>query len=443
MRLTTAQFKAYIAVLYYRGVFGDTQIPIEQLWSDTYSTFYRTVMSRNLFQIWSKVLRFDDPVDRGQRKATDTFAAVRNIWTEWNERLRTFYEPGHSITVDEQLVASRNRSRHKIYNPSKPGKYGELIRWCTDAKERYFLYGSPQTKRPQNQVAAEAHKESNKAKNLVMDLCAPFLNSGRNITGDRFFSSYDLACDLLTNHNTTYLGTLHKNRRDIPAILHEPRDQTTSLFAFGGPDGKVTLQSYQVKSNRKVYMISTMHHSGNTLDDQKKKSDLQLYYNETKAGVDVLDEMCKRYTVRCKVLRWPLVHFHNMLDVTGINAFLIFNHYHPAWTTVNVAKRRRYFLHQLALELAQEHMEFRLRDPIGLSTETVRLLCKVTGQDNPRPSAMVADAQPPAMGRCACCKDEGKVTRACNKASHRCSSCGKPICGRHGVPVAVRCPECL
>ena len=360
VQLTVVQLKAYFGILYFRGVFGDQKIPIEQLWSENYNTFYRTTMSRNLFQTWNRVLRFDDSELREDRKKTDSFAALRDIWSEWNERLRTFYKASHSITIDEQLVASRCRSPHRIYNPSKPGKYGELVRWCTDAKNRYFLNGSPLTKRPEDSVAAEVHKESNRAKSLVMNLCGPFFNDGRNVTGDRFFTSMDVATELL-NRNTTYLGTMQKNKRDIPAILHEPREQFDSIFAFGGDRKRLTVQSYQVKPKRKVYLISSMHHSAETLPDGKRKSNMQLYYNETKAGVDVVDEMCKAYSVRTRVHRWPMVHMHNMLDVTGINAYTIFNMSHPDWTTVVESKRRRQFLQQLATELAKDPMLFRLQ----------------------------------------------------------------------------------
>ena len=115
IQLTIVQLKAYCAILYYRGVFGDQHVPIEQLWGDNYRSFYRTTMSLTLFQIWNKVFRFDNAEDRSNRKVTDTFAAIREIWTEWNEKLKLFYIPSHSITIDEQLVASRCRSPHLIY----------------------------------------------------------------------------------------------------------------------------------------------------------------------------------------------------------------------------------------------------------------------------------------------------------------------------------------
>ena len=39
--------------------------------------------------------------------------------------------------------------------------------------------------------------------------------------------------------------------------------------------------------------------------------------------------------------RWTVVHFHNMLDVTGVNCVSIYNINYPDWTPIPMAKRRR------------------------------------------------------------------------------------------------------
>ena len=71
------QLKAYISILNYRGLNHDQKVPIKDLWSEDYSCFYRAAMSRNLFQIWSRILRFDDIQTREERKQVDKFAAMR------------------------------------------------------------------------------------------------------------------------------------------------------------------------------------------------------------------------------------------------------------------------------------------------------------------------------------------------------------------------------
>lgn len=448
--LTLSSLKAYIGIMYYRGANGDTQIPIADLWGSEYSSFYRTVMSRGLFQVWTRVLRFDDPGARPQRIPVDTFAAVRDLWDQWNRNLQYYFLPTESITIDEQLVSSRTRSPHRIYNPSKPGKYGELIHWACDANYRYFIKGHPLTKRPIDPAAAEVHREENKAKSLVLYLGAPALDSGKCIVGDRFFSSVDLAKDLL-NRRTTYVGTLMKNKRDIPPLLLRESPQYESNFVFSNPQKKVTLQSYQVKRNKKVLMLSTMHHDKRAQDDEKKKSDIQLYYNAKKSGVDICDKMAKEYTVRVQCRRWPLVHFHNQLDISGINAFTVYNYHYPDWSPIPMKKQRRTFLMKLAKELVMEFVTNRLANPVGLQISLVASMERFTGQQRPdqqRPGPNQQGAGDGAVPvnagqrlRCHRCRDAGRALRRCNLTTARCSTCHEPVCGNHVAQ--IKCTNCV
>ena len=69
-----------------------------------------------------------------------------------------------------------------------------------------------------------------------MSLSEPALSKGRNIVGDRFFSSLQLAEDLLLKR-ATYPGTMNKNKRELPPVLKEENES-------------VTLQSYQVRAKK-------------------------------------------------------------------------------------------------------------------------------------------------------------------------------------------------
>ena len=236
-----------------------------------------------------------------------------------------------------------------------------------------------------------------------------------------------------------------KGKRELPPILHEPKNQYQSEFVFGGNEDQITLQSYQVKRSRKAYLISTMHHDrceGNP--DNNNKSDIQLFYNSTKAGVDVVDQMCKRFSTRCKVHRWPTVHFHNILDVTGVNSQTIFTELHPEWCRnrrVTSRTVRREFLIELATQLAMPNMRLRLNDPIGLTRPIVDNLARLTGMPNPRGDRESTEDQFRERGRCARCRGEGKKSRACNRTKDLCISCNQPVCGKHSTSVK-KCVNC-
>ena len=101
--------KAFIGICYFRGVNFDTKVPVDDLWATEAHSFYRAAMSKNMFKTWLRILRFDDASTRAERRQTDTFAAVREIWEDFNSLLGAHYDPSEDLVIDEQLVCSRTR----------------------------------------------------------------------------------------------------------------------------------------------------------------------------------------------------------------------------------------------------------------------------------------------------------------------------------------------
>ena len=95
-----------------------------------------------------------------------------------------------------------------------------------------------------------------------------------------------------------------------------------------------------------------MHSAPTTVDatNAAKKPEVILYYNGTKGGVDTIDQMVRTYTVKRMTRRWPLVIFYNMVDVSALNAFIIWMSLHPT-DFVHKATRRRQFIMALGKEL--------------------------------------------------------------------------------------------
>jgi len=58
--------------------------------------------------------------------------------------------------------------------------------------------------------------------------------------------------------------------------------------------------------------------------NHKKLPETVQFYNKTKCGVDVLDQMACRYSTRAAAHRWPVQVFYNVLDLAAINAWIIY-----------------------------------------------------------------------------------------------------------------------
>lgn len=78
------------------------------------------------------------------------------------------------------------------------------------------------------------------------------------------------------------------------------------------------------KSQKTIFQLSTCDEEG-TIDEFTKKATMVEFYNQTKGGVDTLDEMCSLASCSQKTRRYPttLCNFHGMLNIAFINSYVI------------------------------------------------------------------------------------------------------------------------
>ena len=78
------------------------------------------------------------------------------------------------------------------------------------------------------------------------------------------------------------------------------------------------LTIYQAKSNKNVIILSTLHTTVTVDQEKKKKPETITFYTETEYGVDILDQMAKKYSIIAGSRRWPVHIFYNILDLAVI-----------------------------------------------------------------------------------------------------------------------------
>lgn len=91
-------------------------------------------MTMKRFFFLLRCIRFDDYKDRLCRKEIDNFAAFRDIFELFLANCQNNYTGSEHITIDEQLVAFRDRCLFRVYIPSIPAKYGVKIQTICDAQ---------------------------------------------------------------------------------------------------------------------------------------------------------------------------------------------------------------------------------------------------------------------------------------------------------------------
>ncbi|KAJ8874725.1 hypothetical protein PR048_025591 [Dryococelus australis] len=151
------------------------------------------------------------------------------------------------------------------------------------------------------------------------------------ITPDSYFTSVSLANEL-KKRKTRLVETLNIARREVPSSVTLTRDLLHTTILLISND--TVLTSYQGKVTKNVLVLSTLHTEVN-IDQQIEKMipEIIKFYNGTKYGVDIVDQMTHKYTTRAMSRRWPVHVFYNILDLACINAH---THYKDMLATTNV-----------------------------------------------------------------------------------------------------------
>lgn len=255
-----------------------------------------------------------------------------------------------------------------------------------------------------------------------MELSQPFFGTNRDIVTDNFFTSHLLAVDLLSN-GLTLLGTLRKQRREVPAIMRARNPPHTSHFIYDHA-AKITLTSYVPARNRVVILLSSSHGRGFVnANDPSQRPQMILDYNEGKGGVDQMDENLAEFTCIRKTVRWPLLIFYNIIDVASNNAFI---HMKRSGYT----KTKKEFLRALSLEMASPYAKNRHRVNHRLHNS----IRHAAEQFDFRPFSAPRQNPVHQLGRCHRCS---KVSRA------TCDGCQRFVCGAHKVVTkSCHCQDC-
>lgn len=140
---------------------------------------------------------------------------------------------------------------------------------------------------------------------------------------DNWFTSVPLAAELLKPpYRLTVVGTLRGNKREIPKAMENTKNREigTSMFCF---DKEMTLVSYKPKSNKIVYLLSATHDQP-AINSGSNKPEIIEFYNSTKGAVDTVDQMCSIMSTSRKTNRWPLCLFYNIINLSIVNAYVIY-----------------------------------------------------------------------------------------------------------------------
>ena len=312
------EMEAFIGLLLWMGLVKMPSIKCYWQQSKLYrNSVAQQTMTRNRFQLLLKLWHF---ADNETTPKDDRLHKVRKLVEMLVSRYQKVKLPGENIVVDETMVPFRGRLHFKQYIPGKAHKYGvKLFKMCDEDGYTYNLN-------------VYAGQRDGQPTDVVMKLAEPYLESGRTVCTDSYYTSLPLADSLLQKktHLVGTLGTLHLNRKGLPADVCKARLKKGEVVARENGSGTVVMKW---RDKQDVLLLSTKHTDTmenaprpNRKGEQVAKPQAVLYYNKAKQGIDVSDQLSSYHSVVRKSIRWyHKVAAELLLGTSVVNACILYN----------------------------------------------------------------------------------------------------------------------
>jgi hypothetical protein len=331
---TANEMKKFVGIMICMGL---VQLPhINLYWSKNPlygNPLIKQTMPRDRFLLLKKFWHFANNLDA--QVQDDRLGKINTIVEYLNSAFMDALTPGKDLVIDETMIPWRGRLIFRQYIKNKSHKYGvKVYKLCTvdGYTLRTVLYAGK----------GQQTRESNKGHtyDVVMELMGPFdqqnvhfdgfLNEGRSLTTDNFYTGIPIAEELL-KHKTRLCGTINVNRKGLPKDLGKTTLKKGESKGFKCQHGTKVMKW---KDKRVVTMISTeVHHDSKLINTGKRnrkneaimKPRCVLDYNSVKKGVDYSDQMSSYYTTLRKSLKWyKKVALELLTGTTLVNSWVVY-----------------------------------------------------------------------------------------------------------------------
>lgn len=286
--------------------------------------FISSVMNRDRFSYLLSCIHLNDNILQ-PKKGTPDFDKLYKIRPLLDSLSVTFlncYNPGPSQSIDESMIRFKGRIGFRQYMPMKPIKRGYKMWVRADQSgfvSEFQIYTGKTDDATEKELGAR----------VVRDLTRAIVGKNHRVYFDNYFSSIKLMQQLL-KEKVYACGTIRKNRKG------EPKDLKQNMVR-GETDWRITKDGIlYVKwmDRRPVMFVSNFHCPKNVQSVSRKRKDgtkenvscLQLVrdYNQHMGYVDKSDMLKALYQINRKSKKWWHRIMWHFLDLTVVNAFIIY-----------------------------------------------------------------------------------------------------------------------
>lgn len=240
------EIEKFIGCLMWMGIVSFPSISSYWSTSFLYSNNFRTVFSRNRFQMLLKTWHFSD--NEAAHQKDDRLCKITPLLDKLRKSFQAPIVPGEYICIDETLVPFKGKLKFKQYISNKRHKFGiKLFKLCLEGGYLYDL-----------KVYCGQESQSNSATEtvptkVVLNLTQDLLGKGRTLCVDNYYTSVELAHKLL-DEDTYLLGTLRSNRKNNPKNVIQKKLKRGEVIAQESNTG-IYVEKW--KDKRDVMMLTT------------------------------------------------------------------------------------------------------------------------------------------------------------------------------------------
>ena len=304
---------------------------LEDYWKTSWVAevlFFSCTMPRNHFELVFWVLHASHST--GPLKKIDK---VRLFVEKILAKFQAIYTPTRELAVDETMLKFRGRFVGKQYMPKKPTKWGIKCFSLADSSNGYTINALPYTGRETLDEANSQYQALPQPAQVVLHILEPYLDQGRHVFTDRYYTCIPLA-QTLKSRGTTITGTVIKNRADLPnEIRGWFQLGSGEVMAFRDGD-LLALTWHAARKKKPVIMLSTecsaksvavaARQSGS--EPQTKPVIVHTYmYNQQMNGVDIADQHAVYYSLLRKTVKWWRKLFFWLIETAVVNSYTLYN----------------------------------------------------------------------------------------------------------------------
>jgi len=312
----TVEIKIFLGIVMWMGL---NPLPtLASYWSknELYQSHIPKYMTRNRFELLLRTFHCSNnqTCPRGDR-----LYKVRGLVDMLVSKYKICNIPGENLCIDESVIPFVGRLSFRQYIKNKRHRYGiKIFKLCiNDGYTVGFKIYAGQEAIPGVAVSTK----------IVMELAADYLDEGRTMFTDNWYTSVSLANELLSR-STNLVGTLRSNRKFNPKDVINAKLKKGEIKSSQNENNIVIMKW---KDKRDVLMLSTKH-KDNLIETTNKRAQklfkpkMVMDYNKAKGFVDISDLRNSYHSPLRRSLKWyRKIAFEILLNTSLLNALTLFN----------------------------------------------------------------------------------------------------------------------